>query len=182
MGSPLFLPGQIATLPTGQQVEIPWFVPSPRAVRDRDRLLAGKFFLVNIAHGPAGEIWRCKRCKGKHRYLTLMCVEQPFSELSGGLYAYYHTVGAHGAEAFLTPAEQARLKAIAQRINPDTADVASSHPQMARRIATAETDADIGALALGLLEPIKPAKASELLRRINMRAGKEILTLPGLAA
>lgn len=181
--SALYVPsGGLATLPNGQQIALPWFVPSPRAIKDRERLLAGQFFLVNIARGAAGEIWRCRRCRGKHRYLTLMCVEQPFSGLTGGLYAYWHTVGAHGAEAFLTTSERARLDAIAAQINPGRADLASSHPETARAIGTGERDADVGALALGLLEPIKADKARDLVRRINMRAGGDVLTLPGLAA
>lgn len=172
----------VAVPGTDRAIELPWFVPTPSALKARDRLLAGQFFLVNIAKGSAGEIWRCRRCKGKHRYLTLFCVEQPFSGLSGGLYAYWHTIGANGAGAFLSETEARRLKLIADRIGGGRADLGASHPETARRVGTAPNDADMGALALGVLDPIKPEKARDLVRRINMRAGKDILSLPGLPA
>lgn len=176
-------PGNIARLPGGIELAIPWFLPSPRALKDRERILASQYFLVRCSgNSGIGEVWRCRRCKGKHRHFTLFCVERPFSGLAQGLFAYYHTIGTNGAEAFLPPAERARLEAIAKQINPGAADLATSHPNMARQMASGDRDADLGSVALGLLEPIRAEKAADLLRRINMRAGKEILTLPGLVA
>lgn len=178
----------IAT-PERSGLVLPWWIPSPEQEAERRRILASRFFLVKI--GGNGDVWRCRNCKGKHRYLTLMCVEQPFSGLTRGLYAYYRTVGIHGAESYLSQAEQRRYKRLKEAFGPLNApDVASSHPQMARSIGTAERDADVGAFtfvatvpsstALGLVEPIDRDKAARLARRINMRGIKPAFVLEGL--
>lgn len=166
-----------------------WMVTEAQALEQR-RILAGRWFLVKIAGN--GEVWRCKRCQGKHRYLTLMCVEQPFSGLTRGLYAYVKTIGMHGAEAYLSPAERARYRRLEHLLGPSggAPDVASSHPLLARRFGTAERDADVGAFtftarepsadALGIVEPISRAKAADLARRINLRGVKPAFILEGV--
>lgn len=171
------------------EIALPWFLPSAETMAEQERLLAGRFFLVKIAGN--GEVWRCRRCGGKHRYLTLMCVEQPFSGLTRGLYAYYRTVGVHGAMNYLTPAERSRYAELARMFGPlDTPDLATSHPLMARSMGTGERDADLGALsftatepsstALGLVERISRDKAARLAARINSRGIKPPFVLEGL--
>jgi hypothetical protein len=161
---------------------LPWWMPSPEAQLERERILASRYFLVKIAGN--GDVWRCKRCHAKHRYLTLGCVEQPFSGLTGGLWAYYRTVGLHGAEAFMSPGERARYARMRELLGAvgRAPDLATSHPQMARAIATPEGDADIGAVALGLLEPIDRRKAQQLANAINARGVKPPFRLVGLNA
>ena len=147
----------------------------------RDRLLASRFFLVRIGgNAGLGEAWRCRNCGGRHRYLTSLCVERPFDGLAGGLFGYWRTVGATGAEAFLTPAQRTRLERIGAALGG--ADLARSHPETARALAVRPGDLDLGALALGVLEPIDARRAADLVRRINRRAGRDVLSLPGLVA
>jgi len=178
----IVLPGDPAPAPASQRIELPWFIPTPEAAKERRRILASRYFLVRAAGGPAGEIWRCRRCNGKHRYFTLMCKEQPFSGLTGGLYAFWHVVGAQGAAGYLSDAQRTRLRELSRLFGPsrDAPDLATSHPETARKLATAETDADLGALALGILEPITRAEAQRYADRINAAAGRPIFTLPGL--
>jgi hypothetical protein len=61
----------------GRLWTLPDFVRPPDEAEERDRLLAQRYFLVR--QGSLGEIFRCRECKGKHSYLTLRCVERPFS-------------------------------------------------------------------------------------------------------
>jgi hypothetical protein len=182
MSPSIALPGQAPDAPASDTIALPWFVPTREALKERRKILAGRYFLVRAAGGPAGEIWRCRRCNGKHRYFTLMCKEQPFSGLTGGLYAFWHTVGAQGAAAYLSDAQRARLREMSKLFGPsqDAPDLATAHPQTVRQFATAETDADLGALALGILEPITQTEAQRYADRINAAAGRRIFTLPGL--
>lgn len=162
-------------------------LPSDEAYREQQRILAGRYFLVKIAGN--GDVWRCRRCGGKHRYLTLMCVEQPFSGLTRGLYAYYRTVGVYGAESYLSPVERARYAEL-RRLFGDAPDIATSHPEFARQVGTADRDADVGAFtftatepsatALGLVEKIDRDKASRLVARINGRGLKPPLIVEGI--
>lgn len=170
-------------------IVLPHWMMTREQEKEQRKILAGRFFLVKIAGN--GDVWRCRRCRGKHRFLTLGCIEQPFSGLTRGLYAYYRTVGMHGAESYLSPAERARYAALGRMFGPmaGVPDVATSHPLMARQIGTAERDADLGALtftatepssaALGLVEPISREKAARLVARINTRI-KPPLVLEGL--
>lgn len=170
-------------------IALPHWMMTEAQEREQRKILAGRFFLVRIAGN--GDVWRCRRCRGKHRYLTLNCIEEPFSGLTRGLYAYYRTVGVHGAEAYLSPAERARYAALGRMFGPmNLPDVATSHPLLARRIGTAERDADLGAMtftatepsstALGLVEVIPREKAERLARRINMRGIKPPFVLEGV--
>jgi hypothetical protein len=179
----IIIPGAAPTpAPASDTIELPWFVPTREALKERRKILAGRYFLVRAAGGPAGEIWRCGRCGGKHRYFTLMCKEQPFSGLTGGLYAFWHVVGAQGAATFLSDAQRVRLREMSKLFGPskDAPDLSTSHPETARQLATAETDADLGALALGILEPITRAEAQRYADRINAAGWRPKFTLPGL--
>lgn len=170
---------------------VPWWTPSPETEAEQERILAGRFFLVRI--GGNGLNWRCSPrkggCGGYHPYLTLRCVEQPFSGLTRGLYAYWHTVGAYGARRHLTLRERARYDTI-DRMFGGTPDLAELHPTTARAVGTTERDADAGAYvftatelsstALGVVEPITADKAARLARRINMRGIMPPFVLEGL--
>jgi hypothetical protein len=165
---------------------------------ERERLLAGRYFLVSMRLGDVGEIFRCGRCNGKHDRLTRYCIERPFAGLYGGLYAYVKTLGEAAESGVLTPRQHLRYQAIAAAVagaDPEhpPPDLAASHPRLARALgATATTDApkgpndvdlDIGMVSLGLCERIEPADAQRLLDRINTRAHAyrlPPLVVPGL--
>jgi hypothetical protein len=148
--------------------------------RERQRLLAAKFYLVKTSgNGGLGEGLRCRNCSGRHRYLTLRCVEQPFDGLSQGVYAYLKVAGDTGAVAYMNPAQRARYDAAGQLFGP-LADLATSHPQTARRFQGDERDLDVAAVALGILDPISKAMAQRLADRINLRGARPPFTLPGL--
>lgn len=177
--------------PEAPEIALPWFYPSEETEAEQERILKSRFFLVRIAGN--GDVWRCGRCGGKHEYLTLMCVPQPFSGLSRGLFAYWKTVGAHGAEQHLPPAERSRLKDLDRMFAATNGlpDLATSHPETVRSLQVAERDADIGAYsfvavkpgptALGLVEPIARVRALKLAERINLRGIKPAFVLEGVS-
>lgn len=179
---------QRVVLPTW---EIGDFETAEKMQAEIDRIDNATFFLVKIAGN--GEVWRCRRCKAKHRYLTLMCVEQPFSGIRYGLQAYFKVAGAEDVREMLSPLQRARLNKIEKQLHIEALpDLSASHPQLARKVATAERDLDLGAftltgtsetpseLALGLLEPVSKATARQLVERINGRGLKPPLVVPGL--
>lgn len=157
---------------------LPWFLPTREAQVERENILRNKFFLVKIAGN--GDVWKCRNCGNKHRYLTLMCIEQPFSGLTHGLWAYYRTVGLQGAENILPPSQRLRYQQLARLFAAGAPDLATSHPETARALLTNERDADVGAFSLGLLEPITKQKAQQLVHIINGRGIKPSLELQGL--
>lgn len=178
-------------LPNGDTIARPDWMPTPEEEAERERILASQFYLVKI--GGNGDVWRCRNCGGKHRYLTLRCIEQPWSGLTHGLYAYYKTVGAYGVESFMQPKEKARYDRLGAMFGETAAlpDLASAHPQTVRAtIQRTEQDADIGAYsfvarelsahALGVLEPITRDVARRLVRRINTTGLRPPLDVPGL--
>lgn len=147
---------------------------------ERDRLRAASFVLVRIrGSAGTGDVLRCRGCNGRHEFLTLRCIPQPFSGLQGGLFGYYHTLGVTGAAMTLSPAERARFDAVA-RLFDGRPDLAAGHPQTARIIATPERDVDLGAISLGILTPITKAEARRYADRINARGIHPPFTLPGL--
>lgn len=112
--------------------------------------------------------------------------------MTRGLWAYWKTVGVHGAEQHLPPSERSRLKDLDQVFGPASGlpDLASMHPGVVRGLAIRPQDADIGAYsmaapsldahALGVLEPIPVTLAQRYGRRINMRGIKPAFTLEGV--
>lgn len=168
----------------GREVEMPWFMPTPEQIAERDRILRSQFFLVRTsANAGIGETLRCRSCKAVHRYLTLLCVERPFSGLTGGIYAYYQTMGISGAIDSLTPVQRARLDRMVELISdrtPNGADLATGHPRTAASIGVAERDAELGAIALGVVEPISKARARQYVDRINARGCRPKLIVEGL--
>jgi hypothetical protein len=167
----------------GRQIVLPpvtRLLLTPEQRRERTRLLSGLFFRVNQRAGGLGEVFVCRRCGGKHTYLTLYCIDQPFSGLFGGLYAYV-TTAAPIADLKLVPERhRARLEA-ARALFGEGPDLADHHPQTASAIATPARgiDIDIGMLSLGLLERLERRDAQQLLDRINTRAA--LYRLPPLA-
>lgn len=166
-----------APLVVPEGMVLPWWIPSPEVLEERERILKNQFFLVRIAGN--GDVWRCTRCNSKHPYMTLMCIEQPFSGVDGGLYAFYKVAGDTGAVDFMNPTQRSRYESIS-RLFGRQPDLATSHPLLARSIQTGPRDIDAGAMALGLLEPITRAKAIQLARAINGRGIKPPFRLDGI--
>jgi hypothetical protein len=162
-----------------QGIIVPPFIPTPEQVAERERIVSARYFLVK--QGSLGEIYRCRRCKLKHRYLTLMCREQPFNGAEGGLFAYVKVVGPAIRRPDITTAEKLRYERVKQLFPGliSMPDIADYHPASSRNIVgIGDRDAYIGSVALGILEPITKAEAQKLLKIINIRGGK--LTVPGL--
>lgn len=160
----------------------------------RARLLSGRYFLVNMALGDVGEIFRCGRCNGKHARLTKYCLDRPFSGLYGGLYGFVSTVGHAAGLGVLPPPVADRLGQILELFSETDGapDLAASHPGLARVLAARSTgpatggsvDLDVGMIGLGLLERMEIRDAQHQLDRINTRAhayGLAPLIVPGLA-
>lgn len=165
----------------GPRVVLPdWSIGTPEQAAEMDaekrQLAANQFFLVRIS--GQWDRWRCRNCHSHHPYLTLRCIEQPFSGLTGGLYAVWKAVGAHEVLPTLSPAQRAKFDRVAGLFSG--VDLASSHPRTARGLAVAETDADLGAIALGILTPVSKAHAQALLDRINVYLRADPLKVPGL--
>jgi len=175
-------------LPTlGKSVPRPWFLPSPEALAEQRKLLAATYFLVRIrGNGGIGEALVCDQRRGgcgrKHDYLTLRCVEQPFSGLTGGLFAYYRAVGDNGLADALAPHERQRFDAVGAAVGwmAGLPDLSTAHPETARAMDLAPRDAQLAALALGVLEPIPASLARKYALRINARGIRPPFTLPGL--
>jgi hypothetical protein len=142
---------------------------------ERLRQMANRFFLVRIAGNDGlGELWRCGRCKGKHPYLTASCVERPFNGLDQVLYVLWQQAGDLAAVRSLDPRQRARRDAgavIARQVVNDIPDLATAHPEMARRMARAERlaafDVSVGGVVLGRAEQIPKTLAQRLLDRVN---------------
>lgn len=172
------------------ELGLPWFYPSAQTLREQERLLRARFFLVKIAGN--GQAWRCKGCHGQHRYLTLRCIERPFSGLTRGLYAFWKTVGAYGGQRYLSPSERSRYAALEEMFGPARRlpDFSSAHPITARTLETGERDADYGALslaaprlsasALGVVEVIDQLRAYRFVERINATGIKPRFILEGV--
>ncbi|MGE3267156.1 MAG: hypothetical protein AB7P40_00315 [Chloroflexota bacterium] len=174
-------------LPTlGKEVPRPWFLPSAETLAHQRRILSSTYFLVRTkGNAGIGEALTCDPRKGgcgaKHEFLTLRCVPQPFSAITGGLYAYYRAIGDNGLERMLSPSERARFDAIKEQMPlMGLPDLATHHPEMARSLGLAPNDAQLSGLALGVLEPIPPTLARKYRDRINARGIKPKFSLPGM--
>lgn len=174
------MPQQSIVASDGRLWTLPEFIRTPDEMAERDALLAGRFFLVR--QGSLGELFRCSRCQMKHTYLSLMCVERPFSGVAEGLWAYYQTAGTPQARARLTQAERRRLDQVQRLLRPTAGlpDLAASHPQFARGLAVAEGDIEMGGVPLGILEEIPASLAQRFQSRINARGCRPKLALPTL--
>lgn len=164
----------------GQVWTLPPFIMSPDEAAERDRLLMGRFFLVR--QGSLGEIFRCTRCNGKHGFLTLACIERPFSGVAEGLWGYLKVAGAPQAFARMTPDERLRLERVMRMFGAaaQQPDLSTSHPEWARSLGVAERDIFRGAVPLGILDEIPASLAQRFQSRINARGLRPKLALPGL--
>jgi len=178
------------TLPTlGKAIPRPWFLPSAETLAEQHRILSATYFLVRIrGNGSIGEALICGGCGRKHDYLTLRCVEQPFSGLTGGLLAYYRAVADNGLLDALSPSERMRMDAINRGLRGGIGgllsglpDLSTRHPEMAKSMQLGSRDAQLAAVALGVCEPIPPTLARKYAQRINARGIKPPFTLPGPA-
>jgi len=159
-------------LPTSKkEIVRPWFLPSAEALEEQRRIAEGRFFLIRISGNSAGlgEWLICKRCNAKHQYITLMCVERPFSSLTGGLYAYYTTIGDLGLLAELSEQEKARYYAIRDMLSGSVDDISESHPNFVKGLNVETGDGLMGAIAYGVVEPIPRALARKYVDKINER-------------
>lgn len=147
-------------------------------IAERERILAGQFFLVNIGSGAGsiGERLRCKNCGGHHRYLTLRCVERPFDGIEGGLFGYFQVMGSTGVVETLDPIQRAQYDRVAELLGSRDRDLSASHPLTARSLGVGARDEAKFAMAVGVLEPISRVAALERVRRINMRGNPFSLT------
>lgn len=145
----------------GRRYRIPWLEVDPEAAAERLAIQRSTFFLVRISgNAGVGEVWKCKECGGKHRYFTRRCVDLPFNGIEEALTAYWQHTGdqvrKHRLDGFLGAVS-------------DLPDLASLHPEMARKLGARNGEVAIGGMALGLVEQIAKTHAQMLLDRINSR-------------
>lgn len=162
---------------TQVETALPWFIPTPEQVIERERILRSVYFLVR-QDSELGERARCRRCNRKHTHLTLMCVEKPFSGVSGGLFAFWKAAGAHGGYDYLSPAARLKYDELTKKYG--VMDLADGHPSTAEKLQIAPGDVDLGAIALGILEPLTKAEAQRRVWRINSLGCRPPLVLPGI--
>lgn len=148
-----------------------------------DAIERAKWVLVVM---DQGEHWRCRECGGKthpqwgREYataFTVRCVPRPWHGFRQGLTAYFQNIGV-GNPANLTTEQVARLRAIAPRIGRADAlpALAAHHPELARKLATPETDADYVGLLLGNMVEITEGEARRFGSLVNVRARRTIVT------
>lgn len=142
----------------GRKYSVPWLV-EPEVAAEREAIARSTYFLVKISgNAGVGEVWRCRECKRKHAYFTRRCVELPFNGLEEALTAYWQHTGDQVRRAQLS----GFLGLIA-----GLPDLATLHPEMARRLGAHPDEIALGGLALGLVEPIPKTLAQLYLNRIN---------------
>lgn len=163
---------EMMVLPDGREIPRPGWSPGLDAILERERQLRGRFFVVRIGgNAGLGELWRCKRCRGRHDYLTLNCVERPFSGLDQALYAMYQQAGDLAAVRSLGPNQRTQRAGQIGALVPAVPDLARLHPETAARIARERKldafDVEIGGLKLGRVEQIPRSLAQRLLDKVN---------------
>jgi hypothetical protein len=162
------------------QIALPAGIPTFDERRAMDEALAARYFLVRIGGNAGYDLMRCKRCNGKHQYLTLMCEPQPFSGATKGIFAWFHALGLPGKEFEMSPEDRKRFADLARLFKLGRHDIGASHPRMAAAMKTEQNAVDIGAFPLGTLEQIPPTLAQRLLDKINATGLKPPLVVPGL--
>lgn len=184
MTAPTLAPDQLWLPTLNKAIPRPWFLPSAEVLAEQRKIMESSYFLVNI--GGIGEALICDPrkggCGGKHRYITLRCVEQPFSGITGGLFAYYRAVGDNRLAHHLPPSERLRYDAIGRTL-AGLPDLSTGHPETARRLTAGlgQSDALLAGEAIGILEPIPPTLARRKVEQINSRGLRPKLVLPGIA-
>jgi hypothetical protein len=138
-----------------------------------DAIERAQFVLVRI--DDTGERWRCRECGCKHKHFTLKCVERPFRGLRAGLLAYWQNTAARPRD--LTPEQRARRLAVSQMLGfaSPLPSLADRHPETAAKLATPESDFDLGSWVLGTIDPISETKARTLAALINARARQPVI-------
>lgn len=161
-------------LPDGREALRPGWSPGLDAIVERERQMRGRFYLVRIGGNDGlGEVWRCKRCKGRHQYLTWNCTERPFNGLDQASTALYRLSGDLGAVRSLDPRGLARQdeKNGFTGLSPSLPDLASMHPEMARQVAQGAgltaLDVMVCGLKLGRIDQIPRSLAQRLLDKCN---------------
>jgi hypothetical protein len=158
-----------------QEVYGPWFARPAEEIEREKALLKSQYFLVR--QGELGELYRCRRCGRKHTHLTLMCVERPFSGITGGIFGYCHAGLSTGAYEHLRPEARARFERLKDYFGPNLAD---EHPDMVRALGVGEKDGLGLGFLLGVLEPLTKTQAQQRVWRINSRGLRPPLVLPGI--
>lgn len=157
--------------PTNPNPEIPltttWFQPSNETMAEQELLLSNMYFLV-VQGDAFGERLRCIECNRRHDYITLRCIPKPITGMANGLYAYYRALSDNYRPGELSPANKLRLEQIKEVIG-QMPDLASVHPEMARKVVQdiGPSDLKMGAVALGVLEGISPTEAKSFEQKIN---------------
>lgn len=179
--------GQTIISADGTQYHRPGWSPDPEIVRERENLKRQSFFLLKISGDDGvGEVWRCKRCNGRHPYLTASCIERPFNGLDQVVHAIYQQAGDLVAVRSLGAGNRRQtVKAAILREIADVPDLATMHPQLARQQASERHltafSVEIGGVKLGRVEEIPRTFAQRLLDRINQhRQGAAKLAVDGL--
>jgi hypothetical protein len=146
-----------------------WLQPTENTIREQENILANMYFLVRQGD-TFGERLKCVDCGGRHDYITLRCVPKPVNGLANGLYAYYRAIKDTGREHDLRPEEQTRFDTIIDLLM-QMPDLSRTHPQLARQFVkdVGPKDAQLGAVSLGILEPISPTEARKLADDINTK-------------
>lgn len=157
-------------LPTLQkEIDRPWFLPDISALQEIHKLLSNSFFLVK--NDGFGERLKCPRCGKKEQYITLNCIERPFTGMTHGLYAYYRAAKDNKLTQHMNPVQLSRYKNVSRMFHSidGLPDLATMHPEMARKIVKdlGPSDELMGAVSLGVLEAIAPKHAQRLVDRIN---------------
>lgn len=155
----------------------PWFQPTLESVREQHKLLSSIYFLIKQGD-VFGERLICNKCKLRHDYITLNCIERPFTGLTRGLYAYYQAVKDNYLVNQLSPGEVSRYRSMETALG-QMPDLGTVHPEMAKDFTQnlGPSDSLLGALAIGILEGISKITAEKLVDKINMRGLKPKLIL-----
>lgn len=184
-------------LPTlGREIERPWFLPDERTIAEQRRIMESTYFLIRVkGNASLGENLFCAPAKGgcgakgksAHECITLRCVPQPFSGITGGLVVYYRAVADNHLADSLSIEERTRLRAIRDLLSRFGAfdglpDLATHHPEMAKRLTAGlgERDEVGAAMALGILEPVPFSLAKKYRDRIRARGCRPRFDLPGM--
>lgn len=147
---------------------------SPEQAARFDAARNSSYCLVRI--DGVGERWKCRECGCRHAHFTKFCIPIPYRGLLNGLHAYWANFGTARTQD-LSPAQREQLDALAPIFGGRPVPLATSHPEMAAALGTADRDADVGAVILGSIDPISRAKARLYVELINAKAGHTVLTL-----
>lgn len=164
-------------LPDGRKAVRPGWSPGLAAIVERERQQRGRFYVVRIGgNAGLGEVWRCKRCHGRHTYLTFQCHERPFNGLDQATTAIYQQAGDLAAVQSLDPRQRARQETKRALLSSrdewlTLADLATKHPEMARQISVTRhldaLDVEVGGVKLGRIDQIPRSLAQRLLDLCN---------------